>query len=119
VAPSSRRTPPPATDARAARWPPSRASSTRSSGDDGELRELSLRRIWLAHALLLAFDGLPLLYMGDELALLNDWRYREDPALADDNRWLHRPAMDWAAAARRAEPGPWRPASSAVSATSS
>src|SRR4029453_15643265 len=31
--------------------------------------------------------------------------YLDDPALAADNRWLHRPAMDWELAARRAEPG--------------
>ncbi len=72
---------------------------------DAELVELSLRRIWLAHALIFGFDGLPLLYMGDELGTRNDWRYVEDPAHADDNRWLHRPLMDWDAAARRTEPG--------------
>jgi amylosucrase len=42
--------------------------------------------------------------MGDELALRNDHSYLDDPALADDNRWMHRPRMDWAAAARRHDP---------------
>jgi amylosucrase len=42
--------------------------------------------------------------MGDELAMRNDHGYREDPALADDNRWMHRPVMDWAAAGRRHDP---------------
>ena len=32
-------------------------------------------------------------------------RYLDDPARAADNRWLHRPAMDWDLAGRRAEPG--------------
>jgi amylosucrase len=41
--------------------------------------------------------------MGDELALRNDPGWAEDPAHADDSRWMHRPAMDWAAAARRAD----------------
>ena len=31
----------------------------------------------------------------------NDHSYQADPALADDNRWMHRPPMDWTAAARR------------------
>jgi amylosucrase len=39
--------------------------------------------------------------MGDELAMRNDHGYLGDPALADDNRWMHRPFMDWVAAGRR------------------
>jgi len=61
----------------------------------------SIERIRLGHALILAWDGLPLLYMGDEIGLLNDWAYLEDPEHRTDNRWLHRPRMDWAAARRR------------------
>jgi amylosucrase len=43
--------------------------------------------------------------MGDELAFRNDAGYLADPQLAHDNRWMHRPPMDWAAAARRTDPG--------------
>ncbi len=63
--------------------------------------DLAVRRIILLHAMILAFGGIPLLYMGDELGLLNDKRYLDDPNLASDNRWLHRPWMDWEAAERR------------------
>ena len=42
--------------------------------------------------------------MGDEVALRNDSGYLDDPALAPDNRWMHRPPMDWAAASRRSDP---------------
>jgi amylosucrase len=42
--------------------------------------------------------------MGDELAQDNDTTYRADPALADYNRWMHRPYFDDAAAARRHDP---------------
>jgi amylosucrase len=52
-----------------------------------------------------AFGGIPLLYMGDELALRNDATYLDDPERAPDNRWMHRPPMDWAAAARRSAAG--------------
>ena len=42
--------------------------------------------------------------MGDELGLLNDASYLDDPARRDDNRWMHRPPMDWEAASRRDDP---------------
>jgi amylosucrase len=64
----------------------------------------AIRRLVLLHAVVFAFGGIPLIYMGDELAMRNDHSYLEDPALADDNRWLHRPRMDWSAAARRHDP---------------
>ena len=60
-----------------------------------------MRRVLLLHAVAFAFGGLPLIYMGDELGLRNDATYRDDPDRADDNRWMHRPPMDWDAAARR------------------
>ena len=42
--------------------------------------------------------------MGDELGLLNDAAYLDDPHRRDDNRWMHRPPMDWEAAERRHDP---------------
>jgi amylosucrase len=68
--------------------------------------DLAVRRILLGHALIMGWDGLPLLYMGDEIALLNDRSYREEPNLASDSRWLHRPRMDWERAAERSADGP-------------
>ena len=52
-------------------------------------------RILLAHALVLGFGGLPVIWMGDELGLLNDAGWADDPAHAADNRWVHRPRMPW------------------------
>jgi amylosucrase len=43
--------------------------------------------------------------MGDELAQRNDPSWSADPSHRHDNRWMHRPAMDWAAAERRSVPG--------------
>jgi amylosucrase len=71
---------------------------------DGAALDRGIRRLVLLYAVAYAFGGIPLLYMGDELALRNDESFRTDPALADDNRWLHRPAMDWVAAERRRDP---------------
>ena len=68
---------------------------------DGRLQDLAVRRILLLHSMILAFGGMPLLYMGDEIGLLNDESYLADPNLAGDNRWLHRPSMDWQKAAQR------------------
>ena len=75
------------------------------SGDPAAL-DLAVARVLLGHALILGWDGLPLLYMGDEIALLNDRSYIDEPRLASDNRWLHRPRMDWARAAERGGDGP-------------
>jgi amylosucrase len=44
------------------------------------------------------FGGIPLLYMGDEIGMANDESFLTDPSKAEDNRWIHRPAMAWAAA---------------------
>ncbi len=47
-------------------------------------------RIVLAHALALSSGGIPLLYLGDEVAQLNDYSYEDDPARRGDSRWVHR-----------------------------
>jgi len=72
-------------------------------GDD-EALEAGIRRLVLLYSVAYSFGGIPLLYMGDELALRNDHGYLVDPERAPDNRWMHRPPMDWAAAARRGDP---------------
>ncbi|MHA6794007.1 alpha-amylase family protein [Pseudonocardia bannensis] len=72
--------------------------------DDPVALELGIRRLVLLHAVTYAWGGVPLLYMGDELALGDDTRYLDDPALAQDNRWMHRPWMDPRAQARRHDP---------------
>lgn len=68
---------------------------------DERLIALAIERILLGYALICGFGGIPLLYMGDEIGLLNDYSYRKHPDLAGDNRWMHRPYMDWEKAARR------------------
>jgi amylosucrase len=70
---------------------------------DGRAVQLAIGRILLLHNLIMAFGGIPALYMGDEIGLLNDAAYREEPDLAEDNRWMHRPAMDWDLAEQRHE----------------
>ena len=74
-----------------------------AAGHQDEL-SLAIRRLESMYAVAFSFGGIPLIYMGDELAMLNDPLWPEDPAHGADNRWLHRPAMDWAQAARRSDP---------------
>lgn len=64
------------------------------SGDPRAL-DVAIDRLTCAYAIVFGFGGLPLLYMGDELGMVNDVSYLDDPAKAADNRWVHRPAMDW------------------------
>jgi amylosucrase len=68
---------------------------------DGAEVEMAVQRILMGHALIAAFGGIPLIYMGDELALPNDYGYLDDPHHAHDSRWVHRPRMDWERAAGR------------------
>ena len=55
----------------------------------------AVARILLAHAVVLGFGGLPVIWMGDEVGLLNDTGWADDPDHAGDNRWVHRPRMRW------------------------
>lgn len=72
---------------------------------DVERVDVAVRRFLLAHAVFIGWGGIPLLYMGDELALRNDHAWDADPEHADDNRWVHRPRMPWDVVERRNEEG--------------
>lgn len=63
--------------------------------DNPILTELAVKRILLLHSIILSIGGIPLIYLGDELATLNDYAYVNDPARADDSRWVHRARTDW------------------------
>jgi amylosucrase len=77
----------------------------RAIADKDELAlEIAVQRIYCSYAMVYGYGGIPLLYMGDELGLTNDYSYVEVPEHADDNRWLHRPMMPWNIAATRHDP---------------
>jgi len=69
-------------------------------GDPEEV-EQAIGLILLLHSMLLSFGGIPLLYYGDEIGTTNSYAYQEDARKAGDNRWLHRPKIDWEKAALR------------------
>jgi amylosucrase len=56
--------------------------------------ELAIHRILLIHSIILSIGGIPLIYLGDEIGMLNDYTYQQDPDKADDTRWVHRPKVD-------------------------
>ncbi len=62
---------------------------------DEDALDVAIARLTCAYAMVFGFGGLPLLYMGDELGMLNDRSYLDDPAKRADNRWMHRPPMNW------------------------
>jgi amylosucrase len=57
----------------------------------------AVERILLLHAISLGYGGLPVIWMGDEIGLLNDHDWASEPAHAADNRWVHRQRMPWPA----------------------
>jgi amylosucrase/maltose alpha-D-glucosyltransferase/alpha-amylase len=69
--------------------------------DDPEELELAIRRVLLMHGVIITMGGIPLIYLGDEIATLNDYAYDSDPDKAGDSRWLHRGAFDWERAEQR------------------
>jgi amylosucrase len=65
----------------------------------------AIRRLLLIHSVIISIGGIPLIYLNDEVATLNDYSYEDDPNLSIDNRWVHRPVTDWDKIARRYEEG--------------
>ena len=66
--------------------------------------KIAIQRIVLLYSVIFSYGGIPLIYMGDEIGLFNDYSYLNNPEKAADNRWMHRPYMDWARAAERHDP---------------
>ena len=62
---------------------------------DEKLLNQAIDRYLCAYTMVFGFAGIPLLYMGDEIGLLNDHSYLKDETKKEDNRWIHRPKMNW------------------------
>jgi amylosucrase len=57
--------------------------------------ELSVRKILLMQAQSFFIGGIPMLFYGDETGHINDYTYLNDNGKSYDNRWMHRPVIDW------------------------
>jgi amylosucrase len=78
-----------------------------SAQENGEpaLISSAVNKILLLHSLILSFGGIPLVYNGDAFGVVNDYSYRDDPSKNNDNRWIHRPKINWERAELRKKQG--------------
>jgi len=64
-------------------------------------QEAALARVFLAHAIAIGWGGVPVIWSGDELAQPNDPAWATEEGHEEDNRWAHRPRLDWSRASAR------------------
>ncbi|OIR08404.1 amylosucrase [mine drainage metagenome] len=57
--------------------------------------ELSIRKILMMQAHSFFIGGVPMIFYGDEVGYANDYSYLQDEGKNYDNRWMHRPVIDW------------------------
>jgi len=69
--------------------------------NDPQEIDLAIRRNLMLHGVIMTISGIPLIYLGDEIATLNDYTYEQDLRKTGDSRWVHRPAFDAARAEGR------------------
>lgn len=63
--------------------------------NDEKAIELSIQKILLMQAHSFFLGGVPMLFYGDECGYTNDYSYLKDDGKSYDNRWMHRPLIDW------------------------
>ena len=73
--------------------------------EDEELLDKSIKLTLLLHSMIMSFGGIPLLYYGDEIGTVNDVSFIQNEDKANDNRWLHRPQINWEKADLRKQHG--------------
>ena len=57
--------------------------------------ELAIQKILLMQAHSFFIGGIPVIFCGDEAGYTNDYEYLKDEKKKYDNRWMHRPLIDW------------------------
>ena len=73
--------------------------------NDDNAIEISARKILLMQAHSFFIGGIPMLFYGDEVGYTNDYSYLDDAGKSYDNRWMHRPIIDWEKNAKVQEEG--------------
>ncbi len=56
---------------------------------------IAIKKILLMQSLSFFVGGLPMIFYGDEVGYTNDHSYLNDPGKSYDNRWMHRPVINW------------------------
>ncbi len=67
--------------------------------------QTAINRITLMQALTFFIGGVPMLFYGDEIGYTNDYTFLQDADKNYDNRWMHRPMIDWDKNEKRKELG--------------
>jgi amylosucrase len=73
--------------------------------EDPHLVDMAVRRIIMLRSIVMSIGGIPLIYLGEEWGLLNDYSFATDERKARDSRWVHRPKTHWEEVARWEAPG--------------
>ena len=63
--------------------------------EDDQAIDGAVKRILLMQAHSFFLGGIPMIFYGDEAGYTNDYSYQTDPGKQYDNRWMHRPVIDW------------------------
>lgn len=71
--------------------------------NDKEAIQTSVDKILLMQSNSILLGGIPMLFYGDEVGYTNDYSYLNDPKKSYDNRWMHRPVIDWSKNAKAIE----------------
>ncbi len=66
-----------------------------TEANDNLLIETAIKRITLMQAMSFFIGGVPMLFYGDEIGYTNDYTFLNDADKSYDNRWMHRPLVDW------------------------
>jgi amylosucrase len=63
--------------------------------DDTSAINTAIQKILLMQAHSFFLGGIPVIFYGDEAGYTNDYSYLTDEAKSYDNRWMHRPVINW------------------------
>lgn len=63
--------------------------------NDATSIEVSIQKILMMQAMSFFIGGTPMIFYGDEAGQLNDYSYLNEEGKSYDNRWMHRPVIDW------------------------
>jgi len=63
--------------------------------NDNHESDLAVKKIILMQAQSFFIGGIPMVFYGDEQGYTNDYSYLDDHTKSYDNRWMHRPVIDW------------------------
>jgi amylosucrase len=65
------------------------------NANDAKAIETSVQKILMMQAHSFFLGGVPMIFYGDETGHINDYSFKNDAGKSYDNRWMHRPQIDW------------------------